>query len=124
MVIQNYQCTHTQTSTWACSSQFNVDITILQHILINANPCCVLWYKFHAHKYYGSGVMVTQNYQCVQNQFTSRTHSSNRIGVVTWLEHVFIKFNLCCIQWYRFCVCRRKGSRDRVTQNDQCAPKS
>ena len=30
------------------------------------------------------------------------THSSNCIGDVTRLEHAFIKFNLCCIQWYRF----------------------
>ena len=47
---QNYQCVRTQANTWARSSKFNVDVTILQHILMNDNPCCVLWYKFHVHK--------------------------------------------------------------------------
>ena len=32
------------------------------------------------------------------------------------LEHIFINLNLCCIQWYKFGVCRGKGSRDAVTQ--------
>ena len=108
-----------QTNTSARSSKSNVDVTILQHILINANPCCVLRYKFHVFKLQGSGDMVTQNYQCVQNHeawFTSRTHSSNCDGDVTMLEHVFINLNLCCIQWYKFRVCRGKGSRDTVTQ--------
>ena len=64
--------------------------------------------------------MVTQNYQCVQKNhetwLTSKTHSSNCDGDVTLLEHVFINLNLCCIQQYKFRVCRRKGSRDTVTQ--------
>ena len=66
--------------------------------------------------------MVTQNYQCVQNHetwFTSRTHSFNCDGDVTMLEHVFINFNLCCIQWCKFRVCRGKGSRDTVTRVHQ-----
>ena len=127
MVTQNYQCVHTKTNTWARSSKSNVDVTVLQHILINANPCCVLRYKFHVFKLQGSGDMVTQNYQCVQNHetwFTSRTHSSNCDGDVTMLEHVFINLNLCCIQWYKFRVCRGKGSRDTVTQIYPCASKS
>ena len=67
--------------------------------------------------------MVTQNYQCVQNHetwFTSRTHSSNYDGVVTMLDYVLINLNLCCIQWYKFRVCRGKGSRDTVTQIYSC----
>ena len=114
-------------NTWACSSKFNVNVTTLQQILINANPCCVLRYKFHVFKLYGSGDMVTQNYQCVQNHetwFTSRTHSSDCDGDVTILEHIFINLNLCCIQWYKFRVCGGKGSRDTVTQIYPCAPKS
>ena len=27
---------------------------------------------------------------------------------------IFINLNLSCIQWYKFCVCRGKGSRDTV----------
>ena len=94
-----------------------------QHVLTNANLCCVLRYKFHVFKLYGSGDMVTQNYQCVQNHetwFTSRTHSSNYDGVVTMLDYVLINLNLCCIQWYKFRVCRGKGSRDTVTQIYSC----
>ena len=99
--------------------------TQFQHVLTNANLCCVLRYKFHVFKLYmyGSGGMVTQNYQCVQNHetwFTSRTHSSNYDGVVTMLDYVFINLNLCCIQWYKFHVCRGKGSRDTVTQIYSC----
>ena len=41
---------------------------------------------------------------------------SNCDGDVTILEHVFINLNFCCIQWYKFHVCRGKGSRDTVTQ--------
>ena len=70
--------------------------------------------------------MVTQNYQCVQNHetwFTSRTHSFNCDGDVTMLEHVFINFNLCCIQWCKFRVCRGKGSGDTIGQSYPCTPK-
>ena len=94
-----------------------------QHVLTNANLCCVLPYKFHVFKLYGSGDMVTQNYQCVQSHetwFTSRTHSSNYDGVVTMLDYVFINLNLSCIQWYKFRVCRGKSSRDTVTQIYSC----
>ena len=79
--------------------------------------------KFHVIKWYGSVDMVTQNYQCIQNhetRFTSRTHSSNDDGDVTMLDHVFINLNLCSIQWYKFRVCRGKGSRDTVTQIYPC----
>ena len=71
--------------------------------------CCVLRCKFHVFKLQGSGDMVTQNYQCVRNHeiwFPSRTHSSNYDGDVTMLELVFINRTLCCIQWYKFHVCR------------------
>ena len=49
--------------------------------------------------------MVTQNYQCIQNHetwFILRTHRSNCNRDVTMLEHVFINFNLCCIQCTSF----------------------
>ena len=65
--------------------------------------------------------------KCVQNYetwFTSRTHSSSCDRHVTVLKHVFINLNLCCIQRYKFCVCRVKGSRDTVTQIFLCALKS
>ena len=85
-----------------------------------------LWYKSHIQKIvwfrrYGHTKLCVQNHE---TWLTSRTHSSNCDGDITWLEHVFIKLILCSIQWYKFCVCRRKGSRDRVTQNYRCAPKS
>ena len=80
--------------------------------------CCALRCKFHVIKWYGSGDMVTQNYH--ETWFTSRTHSSNYDGVVTMLDYVFINLNLCCIQWYKFHVCRGKGSRDTVTQIYPC----
>ena len=60
----------------------------------------------------------------VKTWFTSMTHGSNCDGDVTMLEHVFINLNLCCIQRYKFRVCRGKGSRDTVTQIYLCAPKS
>ena len=50
MVTQNYQCICTKTNTWTVRSKFNVDVMILQHILINAIPCCFLQYKFHVLK--------------------------------------------------------------------------
>ena len=56
-------------------------------------PCCVLWYRFHVHKWYGSGDTVTQNYQCVQSHetwFTSRTHSSNCDGNVSPYLNMFL----------------------------------
>ena len=52
MATQSYQCVHTKTNTWAHSSKSNVDVMILHHILINANPCCILRYKFHVFKLY------------------------------------------------------------------------
>ena len=125
MVTQNYQCVHTK--TWACSCKSNVDVTILQHILININPCCVLGYKFHVFKLWVQEVWSHKNYQCVQNHeicFTSTTHSSNCDGEDTMLEHVFIHLNLYCIQWYKFRVCRGKSSKDTVTQIYPCASKS
>ena len=84
-----------------------MDVTVLQHILINANYLCLQRYKFHVHKLYGSGDMVTQNYHYVHNhetQLTSRTHNSKCDGDVTMLKHVFINLNPCCVQWYKFHV--------------------
>ena len=53
------RCGHTESpmhtyencNTWARSSKFNVDVMTLRHILINANPCCVLRYKFQRYSH-------------------------------------------------------------------------
>ena len=82
------------------------------------NTNCLLWVvRFRRYGY-------TNFYQWVQNHETSRTTSFNCGGNVTMLEHVFINLNLCCIEWYKFHVCRGKGSRDTITQIYPCASKS
>ena len=43
--------------------------------------------------------MVTQNYRCVQNHETLKTHTSNCNGDVTMLEYVFINLNLQSYMW-------------------------
>ena len=55
--VQNYE---TWLVSWACSSKSNVDVTVLQHILINANLCCLSWYKLYVHKLHRSADMVTK----------------------------------------------------------------
>ena len=37
------------------------------------------------------------------------------------LEHVFINLNLCCIQWYKFCVCEREGFKRYSHTHLPCA---
>ena len=45
-----YQNHTTCSISQACSFKSFVDVSVLQHALINANLCCLSWYKFHIHK--------------------------------------------------------------------------
>ena len=123
--IHTYQNHTTCSISQACSSKSYVDVSVLQHVLINANHWYLPWYKFHIHKLWGlEDSMVTQIYQCAQNhetQFTSRTHNFKCDGDVTMLKHVLLNLNPCCVHWYKFHVHRGK---DTVTQICPFAPKS
>ena len=48
--MRTYQNHTTCSISQACSFKSFVDVSVLQHALINANLCCLSWYKFHIHK--------------------------------------------------------------------------
>ena len=50
--VTNMYVNHTCSISQACSSKSYVDASVLQHVFINANLCCLPWYKFHVHKLY------------------------------------------------------------------------
>ena len=65
MVTQNYHYVHnheTQFTSRTHNSKCDGDVTMLKHVFINLNPCCVQWYEFHVHRGKGSGDTVTQIY--------------------------------------------------------------
>ena len=82
--------------------------------------CCALLCKFHVIKWY---VLELWSHK-ITNAYRTMKHGllqgSNYDGVITMLDYVFINLNLCCIQWYKFHVCRGKGLRDTVTQIYPC----
>ena len=86
------------------AARIDGDVTMLKHVFINLNPCCVQWYKFRVHRGKGSGDTVTQIYPFAPNHKTwliSLAHSSISDGGVTTLLHTLINFNPCCIQRYK-----------------------
>ena len=77
----------------------------------------------------GERVQEIQSHKCVhlhQNHETwsnSWAHSSISKGDVTTLLHIYINFNPCCIQRYKFHVHRSYGSGDMIAQSYPYAPK-
>ena len=81
-----------------------MDVTILQHILINANPCCVLQYMFRIRKLCSH--KITDAYRTMKH--VCFKGSPLQIGCT--LEHIYINLDPCCVQWYKFHVYRGKSS--------------
>ena len=130
MVKQNYQCVQnhkTQLTSKIHNPKCDGDVTMLKHVFINLNPCCVQWYKFHVHRGKGSGDTVTHKfthlYQNHETWLNSWAHSSISDGDVTILLHTLTNFHPCCIQQYNSHVHRSQGSGDTVAQSYPCAPK-
>ena len=48
--MRMYQNHTTCSISQACSFKSFLDVSVLQHALINSNLCCLSWYKFHIHK--------------------------------------------------------------------------
>ena len=111
MVTQNYQCIRTKTNTWARSSNMSLQMPIF------AVPYCASSMSL-------SGTVLELWSHKITNAYRTMKHGllqgSNYDGVITMLDYVFINLNLCCIQWYKFHVCRGKGLRDTVTQIYSC----
>ena len=110
-------------------SQFQIrwmdDVTMLEHIFINLNLCCIQWYKFRVCRGEGSRDTVTNLPMCTKiiknGLFTgSQLHI---YGDVTILLHTVINFNLYCIQRFKSHVDRWYGSGDTTGQSYPCAPK-
>ena len=89
MVTQNYHCIQnheTRFTSRTHSSNYDGDVTMLDHVFINLNLCCIQWYKFRVCGGKCSRDTVTQIYPCDQNHekwCISRAHSSMSNGNVT-----------------------------------------
>ena len=87
MVTQNYQCVQNH-ETWFTSrthsSNCDGDVTILEHVFINLNLCCIQWYTFRVCGGKGSRDTVhkfTRVYQNHKNGLFHRLTAPHLMGM-------------------------------------------